>query len=68
MRTERLLVALLAAGALSAACSAPPSDSKGLRTGQPAPAFSLPSADGGSIALGDLRGRPVLVYFSMGPG
>ncbi len=31
--------------------------------GQPAPSFSLPSSDGGTLALGDLRGSVVVLYF-----
>lgn len=37
--------------------------------GDAAPEFSLPSTDGGSLALTEFRGEsPVLLYFSMGPG
>jgi peroxiredoxin len=36
--------------------------------GEVAPLFDLPASDGGTVALDDLRGRPVLLYFSMGPG
>jgi peroxiredoxin Q/BCP len=31
--------------------------------GQPAPAFTLPSSDGGDVSLESLRGRPVVLYF-----
>ena len=34
-----------------------------LDTGQPAPDFSLPTADGGTISLADLRGKQVVVFF-----
>jgi peroxiredoxin len=34
----------------------------------PAPAWSLPSADGGRVSLADYRGRPVLVVFYLGYG
>ena len=42
-----------------------------LATGDAAPEFSLPDADGNEIALTDLRGRSVIVYFypaAMTPG
>jgi len=39
------------------------------RIGDQAPAFTLPSAEGGSVSLQEFQGRsPVLLYFSMGPG
>ena len=40
-----------------------------LTEGDPAPDFQLPSAGDGTIRLSDYRGeKPVLLYFSMGPG
>ena len=42
-----------------------------LAPGDLAPDFTLPTADGGSITLSDLRGRDVIVYFypaAMTPG
>jgi cytochrome oxidase Cu insertion factor (SCO1/SenC/PrrC family) len=37
--------------------------------GDRAPAFDLPSVDGERVSLDDYTGRkPVLLYFSMGPG
>ncbi len=36
--------------------------------GDTAPAFSLSSAQGGAVSLSDFVGKPVLLYFSMGPG
>jgi hypothetical protein len=37
--------------------------------GERAPAFTLPSAEGGKVSLQEFQGRsPVLLYFSMGPG
>ena len=37
--------------------------------GRTAPSFDLPSASGEQVALSDFVGhRPVLLYFSMGPG
>ena len=35
----------------------------GLRFGQPAPAFSLPAADGGTVSLADFRGRDLVLLF-----
>lgn len=34
-----------------------------LKEGAKAPAFSLPSDDGGTVALKDLKGRKVVLYF-----
>ncbi len=42
-----------------------------LTVAEPAPDFTLPTADGGSVTLSDLRGRHVVVYFypaAMTPG
>jgi hypothetical protein len=40
-----------------------------LAPGQPAPPFDLPAAGGDTVSLpADAGGRPVLLYFSMGPG
>jgi len=35
----------------------------GVPPGEPAPDFVLPRADGGSVRVADLRGRPVLLQF-----
>lgn len=43
--------------------------SQGLQVGQTAPAFSLPSVDGGEVSLSDYVGnQPVLLYFHMAVG
>ena len=34
-----------------------------LRIGDPAPQFDLPTAGGGRVALGDFRGRRVVLVF-----
>ena len=34
-----------------------------LRTGQHAPQFELPISDGGHVTLGELLGKPVVLYF-----
>jgi hypothetical protein len=42
---------------------------KPLRADDPAPGFTLPSAQGADVSLAEFRGsKPVLLYFSMGPG
>lgn len=43
-----------------------PAESRALAVGDPAPAFALPDADGGSVALADLRGRRILLVFYRG--
>ena len=42
-----------------------------LSSGQPAPGFTLPAADGSTVSLSDFAGKPVIVYFypaAMTPG
>ena len=36
---------------------------RGIAPGQVAPDFELPRAEGGSLRLSDLRGKPVLLHF-----
>lgn len=71
-RRATFMAAALLLGVLFAACSQPQSSDSGpgagLRVGQPAPDFSLPSASRGRVSLSDFEGKPVLLYFSMGPG
>jgi cytochrome oxidase Cu insertion factor (SCO1/SenC/PrrC family) len=55
------------------ACSRATSPPSGARTdpiavGDRAPTFALQSANGGTVSLSDYAGKPVLLYFSMGPG
>lgn len=38
-------------------------DNQRLSPGDPAPAFTLPDADGNEVSLADYRGRKVVVYF-----
>jgi hypothetical protein len=74
-RSTLLVLGLVLLGSVGAACGngstagSPPPTSETLRVGDPAPAFSLPSAQGGSVSLAEFRDdMPVLLYFSMGPG
>ena len=41
---------------------------RAIAVGNIAPPFSLTSASGGTVSLSDYAGKPVLLYFSMGPG
>lgn len=63
--TGLLLVACQASDGVSTS----PTVTRGLVEGELAPSFELPAADGGDVRLSDYLGeRPVLLYFSMGPG
>ena len=54
---------------LGVACGKPDSAASQEGVGSQAPAFTLPSAEGGDLSLADFIGKqPVLLYFSMGPG
>lgn len=72
----RLAAFVVVSTMLMAACtSAPPSvgasggaDGANVAEGDAAPAFTLPTAEGGRASLSDYRGQAVLLYFSMGPG
>ncbi len=75
MRTTLIVTTLV--GVLAAGCSAAPqrdepsslgSSVPVVQRGQMAPAFTLPQATGKPVTLSDLHGKPVLLYFSMGPG
>ena len=73
IRGTSFVVALALFALLGAACGSGKgtlqSSGPSLRVGDAAPGFSLPSAQGGSVSLAEFRGRkPVLLYFSMGPG
>lgn len=62
-----LLLAALAPGCVEPA-QRTPSRSVALQEGDRAPGFTLESLDR-KISLSDYRGeRPILLYFSMGPG
>jgi cytochrome c biogenesis protein CcmG, thiol:disulfide interchange protein DsbE len=58
MRRLGLLVGLCLAIVLTA-CGTQPA----ARLGSPAPDFTLPTAEGGSLRLADLKGKPVFVNF-----
>jgi len=69
----RLAIGVLVSALLVAACTSGPESDVGdggtVAVGDPAPGFTLPSASGRQVALADFTGhKPVLLYFSMGPG
>jgi cytochrome oxidase Cu insertion factor (SCO1/SenC/PrrC family) len=72
MRSLILLGTAIALAIVATACARPeppPRTQQGpVEVGQRAPAFSLESANGGTVSLSDYAGKPVLLYFSMGPG
>jgi hypothetical protein len=66
-----LLLATLVIGACTERVNDPPPGiaTPGVVVGDAAPSFDLRSSDRGPISSSDLIGRkPVLLYFSMGPG
>jgi cytochrome oxidase Cu insertion factor (SCO1/SenC/PrrC family) len=73
MSGRLLLAGLIIASAALVGCGSgpgtvPAEEGGPVRVGSTAPDFSLPAAKGGSVGLSDYRGKPVLLYFSMGPG
>jgi hypothetical protein len=74
-RGMAVLAPLFALAMLGVACGSGKQSGTGagganaIRVGSVAPEFTLPSAKGGTVSLGEFRGREaVLLYFSMGPG
>jgi hypothetical protein len=54
---------------IAASCSGGQGKGPSLAEGDEAPRFTLASAAGGKVALSDFsETKPVLLYFSMGPG
>ena len=72
MRLRMPVAAVMAFSFIGAACTQQAVSSRSEKTpiavGDTAPAFSLKSASGGTVSLSDYVGKPVLLYFSMGPG
>ncbi len=71
MRSRILLGTAIALAIATTACTRqePAPRTRGpVEVGQRAPAFSLESSSGGTVSLSDYAGKPVLLYFSMGPG
>ena len=73
MKPRTWIAAVMGFAALTAACSGPPAsstaqDQSPVAVGDTASAFTLESAKGNPVSLSDYAGKPVLLYFSMGPG
>jgi hypothetical protein len=75
MATRQLVGLTLGLALLATACAPqqenPSAVTRGgpVKVGSKAPHFVLPSASGKTMSLAGFRGRkPVLLYFSMGPG
>ena len=73
MKGRSVWLVLTASVLVAVGCSKPPRSSPspiaGVHLGAVAPNFTLPNGEGGSISLSQFRGRkPVLLFFSMGPG
>jgi hypothetical protein len=65
----RLRVLFVALFMAAVSCGGNGTDADALAEGDRAPTFTLPSASGGKVELSDFAGeKPVLLYFSMGPG
>ena len=72
MRSRILFGAAIVLAVIATACArqepTTPAQQGPVEVGQRAPAFSLESASGGTVSLSGYAGRPLLLYFSMGPG
>jgi cytochrome oxidase Cu insertion factor (SCO1/SenC/PrrC family) len=73
MRRLPWVVTAVVATLVAAACTTDRVESESDSAGSPAvgdraPTFTLPAADGSRVSLSNFSGRPVLLYFSMGPG
>ncbi len=61
-------IAIVASGCSRPQTTEPSSGASPIAVGDRAPAFGLKSAGGSTVSLSDFAGKPVLLYFSMGPG
>jgi hypothetical protein len=69
-RVPVVAAALIVLAVVTSSCNSYSTEPRGDTTeGAAAPAFRLPSAQGGTVSLADFRNKKdVLLYFSMGPG
>ncbi len=68
MRMRSLLVAIVGMALLGAGLAACGDDDVAPAVGSQAPGFALPDSGGGTVALSDFAGGPVLLYFHMADG
>jgi cytochrome oxidase Cu insertion factor (SCO1/SenC/PrrC family) len=77
MSNKTIFAVAVVSGAVLASCASTPepdgrepdtSAGAAVEVGSHAPEFALESAEGTEVSLSGFRGRPVLLYFSMGPG
>ncbi len=73
MRSRGWMATMIVFAIVAAACTRDtatpgPEQEQPIAVGVTAPAFTLESASGGPVSLSDYAGKPVLLYFSMGPG
>jgi len=72
MRVRAWIAVVLGLAFVAGGCSRqeipPASAGSPIAVGDRAPGFALKSASGGTVSLSDYAGKPVLLYFSMGPG
>ncbi len=73
MRSRGWIATAVGFAILGAACTSDgettsPAQEGPISVGDAAPAFKLESASDGPVSLSDYAGKPVLLYFSMGPG
>lgn len=66
---SRVLFLLSVLFLVASSCEGSGTEADALAEGDPAPGFTLPSVAGENVELSDFAGeKPVLLYFSMGPG
>ena len=68
MRMRSLLAAIVGMALLGAGLAACGDDDAAFAVGSQAPDFTLTESTGGTVALADYAGDPVLLYFHMADG
>ena len=72
MKSRKRIAAIVGIALLAGACTRPSASPNQeplpIQVGAKAPPFTLRSAEGSTVSQSDYAGKPVLLYFSMGPG